>query len=121
MKYTEQVIGRIGTSGLPMTRAWAAYDAWEHTPCFVSGNLVAVGLNNGPEIHIVFMVDRVPSMRHVLNTTALPVLQAYGHMTTTVPEDDEASATFVQRVGFRRVGACPIGYTYRLDEADWRF
>lgn len=121
MKYTEQVIERIGTSGVPMACAWAAYDAWEHTPCFVYGRLVAVGLNNGPEIHIVFMVDDVPSMRLVLNTASAPVFGAYGHMTTTVPEDDEASAAFVRRIGFKQIDSGPIGYTYRIDRADWRF
>lgn len=104
-----------------MARAWAAYEAWEHTPCFVSGRLVAIGLNNGPEIHIVFMADRVPSMRTVLNTAAGRVLSDYGHMTTTVPEDDAASEAFVRRIGFKQIDSGPIGYTYRLDRDDWRF
>lgn len=121
MNCTEQIKAKFGDFGLSDELLYAAYGAWQHTPCYVGDRMVAVGLNNGPEIHLALLVEPTPALRHVLNTAARPVLDWYGYMTTTVPEEEEASLKFVERIGFKRSGRSDIGYTYRLDRADWRY
>lgn len=121
MNCCEQIRAKYGTYGLPEEIFYSVYGAWTHTPCYSGNDMVAVGLNNGPEIHLAILVEPTPNLRRVLNTAARPVLDWYGYMTTTVPEEDEVSRKFVERIGFKRVGRTDIGYTYRLDRADWRY
>jgi hypothetical protein len=121
MNLCDVLRSKFGTYGLPEDDFYRIYGAWRHEPCYVNGQMVAIALTDGPEIHLALLREPVPQFRKVLGDAARRTLADHGHMTTTVAHDDEPSRKFIERIGFRKTGEVAIGNTYRIESSDWRY
>jgi len=121
MKVLEAVKEAIGSCGLSDSDFEAAFDGWEMRAKYCDGAVVAVILQQGAEVHIARCAKTIKNMRSVLRDAAKTTLDLYGHATTTVGRDDDASARFIERLGFKKSGTSEVGNIYRLEKCDWRY
>lgn len=121
MNLCHELRRKFGTGGLSVEDHHRIYSAWKHEPCYVGGEMVAIALTDGPEIHLALLQEPVRQMRKVLGDAARRTLRDFGYMTTTVARDDAPSRKFIERLGFRKTGEVEIGTTYRLESSDWRY
>lgn len=81
---------------------------WTVTPVHVGGELAAIVLTKGSEIHLI------KTGKHQFTRALIRSVLRIG-MTTRVPSDKAASRAFVRRMGFNFIGADEYDHHYRLE------
>lgn len=100
-------------------RFLATADFWKQSLSGFAVQPVAHGvvlLHSGPEVHVA----AIPSVRkrwfsrRLVREWLKPILDQYGHLTTSVSPSNPIGQKFVEGIGFERTGETESAISYRL-------
>lgn len=90
----------------------AELETWAVDPVERDGDLLAVVMRKGPELH--FITFGKPIGREVVRSALEPQLREFGRVTTRTPKVETRQHRFNRVVGFRQVGEDEYDVLYEM-------
>lgn len=82
----------------------SALKDWEVVPLLVDGEVVGAFVIKNAEVHLGYGDLPKGSIRHHIKTVFEPTLKRFGHLKTSVLEQNTKGIEFCKRMGFEEVG-----------------
>jgi hypothetical protein len=94
---------------------------WHIKPVMVSGEVAGMFVSKGPHVHFCILPEfRCKwATRKNIRELLLPLLETFGFLTTSVPDDKPHGHRLVKRWGCHEIGRGPNFTKYKLEVLKW--